>query len=184
MNDLKSSVAYSYALPVDLELLKKNKEMALEMLNELSVDDIFPKEISYSVLFPWMPAIILQAPQASVQILRDMRNANITQADFSRSAHNLRWREHELGNSIFNSIRHRDPNDVEGNRKVITDILIGIGIIGALAMLAAMTIALIFLKLGPIGLIASVVTLILGFIVLLASVAIMVVLSLVLSLIS
>jgi len=163
-------------VPLALDQIDEDTKAALTLLREMIGDaKPIPEGLdATSVLYPWMVPTILEIPQATVQFLQNLRR--IDPEDFRRSAAGLRWKEHEHADRIFSELRRRDPRDVDGNREWLGRALAVIGITGPLVMLAAAGIAVLLLKLGPVGVIAAIIALILGFIVLLSSVVIMIVL--------
>jgi hypothetical protein len=127
----------------------------------------------------WMIPHILVQPQFTVELLEDLRRADFPQEVYRRSAHI----DIDRGaDRVLSALQGRDPRNVEENRRIIGDVLTGLGIFAGLAMLAALSIALIFLKLGPVGVVFGIITLVLGFIVLLATALIMVVIAAVMAL--
>ena len=132
------------------------------------------------VIPPWMVPHILNAPQEVVGFLHEIKAAGFPQRVFQQSAH---LDPHRTASYVFNSLQGRDPKDVQGNKELIAKLMLGLGVFAGLAMLIALSAAIIFMKLGPVGVVFGVIAILIGFVILLAVAAIMVVIAAVMAII-
>jgi hypothetical protein len=126
------------------------------------------------VIPPWMVPHILAAPQDIVHWLHQIRAADFPADVFRRSAH---LDPHRTAAYLFDRLQGRDRNDVQGNKEFLANLMMGLGIFAGLSMLIALSAAVIFMKLGPIGVVFGLIALLIGFIILLATAFIMVVIT-------
>src|ERR1700688_1180180 len=137
-----------------------------------------PVDAAYSslVIPPWMVPHILAAPQDTLTFLDNLQRANLPHEAYVQLS---RLDPHATAGAIFNSVRGRDPRDVEGNREIIAKLMMGLGIFAGLAMWIALGAAIILLKLGPIGVVLGIIALFIGLAILVVTTVIMVIITIV-----
>ncbi|HVR40916.1 MAG TPA: hypothetical protein VMU84_17625 [Thermoanaerobaculia bacterium] len=124
----------------------------------------------------WMIPTILEFPQLTIQFLDELTAQRFPQHEFER------WRHvdaHRTASILFDSVRNENPSDTERIRKILSEVMMGLGIGGALAFWVALAIGLILLKLGPVGVVLAIIAMIVGFIILAVVTALIVIISVV-----
>jgi hypothetical protein len=153
---------------------------AAKLLAQLEKDGDFgvtPDDAYTALVIPlWMVPHILRAPEDTIAFLENLSRADIPPQAYARLG---QFNPDQLGYAIFNSVRDRDPRDVEANQQIIAKLLMGIGIFAGLSMLIALHVALILAKLGPIGAVLGLIVLLIGLAILVISTAIMVIITVV-----
>ena len=132
--------------------------------------------VDMSLIPPWMVPIILDFPQFTLEMLDDLHRRNFAQAEFKQFE---RIDPQETAHRMFQAVQGVDPRDQERVRNIFNNVLLGLGIGGALVWWVALAGAIILLKLGPVGAVIGLIALILGFIILAIVAALMVIITIV-----